>query len=88
MKLNIVHKRNLYRHFKPASSLPHNVLSSGKVGCIESIRFVDHDTLLLRVGDKRQRRRIRRKMKLANAAHEPRALASRAPCSCSMGGDA
>ena len=67
MKLNIVHKRNWYRHFKPASSLDGSCLASGKIGMIESVRFIDRDTLILMHGDKRQRRHIRRKRKLANA---------------------
>lgn len=42
---------------------PHGV-PGGEIGTISAVRFVTPDELLLRYGDKRQRRRVRRKFKL------------------------
>ncbi len=55
--------RHFKRHFKPASPTLASALTCGHVGRIEEVRFVDRDTLILKYGDKRQRRRVRRKEK-------------------------
>ena len=63
MKMNTVHKRNRCKRFKPVASFDPACLASGKIGYIESVRFIDSDALLLLCGDKRQRRRIKRKIR-------------------------
>ena len=40
------------------------VMRTGKVGEIDRIRLVDRQAVILKYGDKRQRRRIRRQMKM------------------------
>jgi len=43
------------------------VMRTGMVGKIDSFHFMDRDQVLLKYGDKRQRRRIRRQMKVVKS---------------------